>query len=83
MAKRKKKPLGKNCLFCSKELYGRNDKKFCNDQCRTDHHNKTISVERGASLIKLKIEMKAMKAMCQDLAKRINTLETKTQNQNV
>ena len=28
------------CLECKEKLYGRADKKFCSDQCRTAHHNK-------------------------------------------
>lgn len=30
----------KNCLACKKELKGRADKKFCDAQCRSVHHNK-------------------------------------------
>ncbi len=26
------------CLFCGYELYGRFDKKFCNDNCRNNYH---------------------------------------------
>lgn len=29
----------KNCLHCGKELQGRVDKKFCDDQCRTAYNN--------------------------------------------
>ncbi len=28
------------CLECGTQLIGRVDKKFCNDQCRNNHHNK-------------------------------------------
>lgn len=31
----------RNCLNCSKPLRGRSDKKFCDDYCRNNHHNKT------------------------------------------
>ena len=31
------------CLECSDPIYGRIDKKFCSDQCRTSHHNKQNS----------------------------------------
>ena len=31
------------CLECKDELFGRADKKFCSDQCRTSHHNKQNS----------------------------------------
>ena len=30
----------KFCLSCNKELVGRTDKKFCDAQCRSTHHNK-------------------------------------------
>lgn len=30
----------KFCLACNKELVGRTDKKFCDAQCRSTHHNK-------------------------------------------
>jgi len=29
----------RNCLYCSKEVKGRKDKKFCNDGCRNSFHN--------------------------------------------
>lgn len=28
------------CLECSREIYGRSDKKYCSDQCRTNYNNK-------------------------------------------
>lgn len=28
------------CLECGFDLFGRADKKFCNDQCRTNYHNR-------------------------------------------
>ena len=31
------------CLYCEKKLYGRVDKKFCNDYCRTAYNNKSRS----------------------------------------
>jgi len=27
------------CIHCGKPLRGRSDKKFCDDDCRTDYHN--------------------------------------------
>ncbi|WP_417445298.1 hypothetical protein [Joostella sp.] len=27
------------CFFCNDELHGRSDKKFCDAQCRSNHHN--------------------------------------------
>ena len=29
----------KKCEVCGDKFYGRADKKFCSDQCRTAHHN--------------------------------------------
>ena len=29
-----------HCLECGFDLFGRTDKKFCNDQCRTNYHNR-------------------------------------------
>ncbi len=26
------------CLFCGRQLYGRTDKKYCDDNCRNNHH---------------------------------------------
>ena len=31
--------MERHCLRCGKPLTGRSDKKFCNDDCRTDYHN--------------------------------------------
>lgn len=28
------------CLECKTKTYGRSDKKFCSDQCRTSYHNR-------------------------------------------
>lgn len=33
-------PSTSNCLDCSQKLYGRSDKKFCNDHCRNSYHAK-------------------------------------------
>lgn len=30
----------KHCIDCGKEIYGRVDKKFCNDYCRNNYHAK-------------------------------------------
>ena len=30
----------RQCLSCGHALRGRIDKKFCNDQCRSEHHNR-------------------------------------------
>lgn len=32
--------MKKLCLDCGEELFGRIDKKFCNDQCRSSYNNK-------------------------------------------
>ncbi len=29
----------KECLFCGTPIKGRVDKKYCHDECRTNHHN--------------------------------------------
>jgi len=39
------------CLECGNRLYGRADKKFCNDQCRNNYNNKLNSDE--TSLMKM------------------------------
>lgn len=31
------------CLYCGKKMYGRADKKFCNDYCRSAYNNQTRS----------------------------------------
>lgn len=33
----------KQCLECGKVVYGRKDKKFCDDQCRNSYNNKQNS----------------------------------------
>lgn len=30
------------CLECGRELFGRTDKKFCTDSCRSAYNNKTL-----------------------------------------
>lgn len=32
--------MDKQCLDCGELVRGRSDKKFCNDQCRTNYNNK-------------------------------------------
>lgn len=34
----------KFCLECGERIYGRTDKKFCGDYCRTHYHNKNNSL---------------------------------------
>ena len=41
----------KTCCFCGKELIGRVDKKYCDDNCRNNHHYKNIK-DDGSLLIK-------------------------------
>lgn len=36
----------KNCLECGKELFGRSDKKFCSDACRSAYNNKSIGSDK-------------------------------------
>lgn len=33
--------MKKLCLYCNESLSGRSDKKFCDDQCRSSHFQKT------------------------------------------
>lgn len=33
----------KSCLECGAKIFGRNDKKFCSDQCRNSYNNKLNS----------------------------------------
>jgi hypothetical protein len=33
------------CLHCGKELYGRRDKKYCNDTCRNAGNRKRVGVD--------------------------------------
>ncbi|MBC7745053.1 MAG: hypothetical protein H7096_08100 [Flavobacterium sp.] len=35
--------VSKQCLDCDKELRGRSDKKFCDDQCRSNFNNRQQS----------------------------------------
>ena len=35
----------KNCLECGDELFGRVDKKYCNDQCRNSYNNRLNGVD--------------------------------------
>ncbi len=36
----------KTCLFCKESIQGRNDKKFCDNHCRSAYHNQTqVSTE--------------------------------------
>jgi hypothetical protein len=32
------------CVHCSKQLHGRTDKRFCNDHCRSDFHNRQNAI---------------------------------------
>ena len=36
----------KKCLQCGEKLIGRNDKKFCDAQCRSQYHNIELESER-------------------------------------
>ncbi|MFT4834680.1 MAG: DNA-directed RNA polymerase subunit M/transcription elongation factor TFIIS [Marinoscillum sp.] len=33
----------KNCIECGKELFGRSDKKFCSDACRSAYNNMSVN----------------------------------------
>ncbi len=41
--------MEKHCLDCNQLIKGRSDKKFCDDQCRTNYNNK-IKTEVAGSL---------------------------------
>lgn len=45
-----KKTEARTCPYCRKAIYGRRNKRFCDDDCRTRHHN-----ERKAESRKLAI----------------------------
>lgn len=34
----------KKCIECGRELFGRADKKYCSDSCRSANNNKNVSV---------------------------------------
>ncbi len=42
--------MGNVCLECGKQLVGRIDKKFCDDQCRFQYNNKKKRVQEAAIL---------------------------------
>lgn len=61
--------LKKCCAFCGAELYGRSDKKFCDDNCRNNYHYKikdkniddlTIKIING----KLLSNREVLKSLC-------------------
>jgi len=35
----------KKCMYCTKAIYGRTDKKFCDSYCRSSYHNNMVSVD--------------------------------------
>ncbi len=37
----------KVCIECGRPLMGRSDKKFCDDTCRSNHHNKVDQTTRN------------------------------------
>ncbi|SDK58851.1 hypothetical protein SAMN04487898_109205 [Pedobacter sp. ok626] len=40
-------PITRLCLDCSSPLYGRIDKKFCDDHCRSSYNNEVKSANNG------------------------------------
>jgi predicted nucleic acid-binding Zn ribbon protein len=36
----------RHCMLCGKSFHGRQDKKFCSDQCRATHHNQQLVTPR-------------------------------------
>lgn len=43
----------KCCLFCGTELYGRADKKFCDDNCRNNYHYRIRFKDNDDVVIKM------------------------------
>ncbi len=67
----------RTCLECGSELYGRIDKRYCSDQCRTSYHNKsnrdTINFMRNITNI-----LRKNRRILQALNPRGKTKVTKT-----
>lgn len=38
------KETDRHCLTCGRKLTGRKDKKYCDDQCRAEYHNRNQSI---------------------------------------
>ena len=47
MVKEKEPVSGPSCENCGKPLFGRTDKRFCNDGCRNVFNRKKTAVLRG------------------------------------
>lgn len=43
----KESEMEKLCPVCGKKIIGRVDKKFCNEQCKSDFHNKEYRDKRA------------------------------------
>ncbi len=67
----------KLCLFCSKPLKGRSDKKFCDEQCKNQYHN--LAVEDGEKTYKrvLKILRKNRQVLKELLGEQSSVVLTK------
>ena len=37
----------KNCIECGRELFGRSDKKYCSDACRSAFNNKSVNTSNS------------------------------------
>ncbi len=73
---------GKNtCLFCGATLYGRSDKKYCDDLCRNNHHRKN---DEGTLMIVKKVNgmLSRNREILKSLSKSNRTLVGKCELQN-
>ena len=57
------------CLQCGEAIYGRPDKKFCNDHCRSEWHN-----HRGRQSLKM-LKMRYMHALEKNRSILLSCLE--------
>ena len=46
----------KTCLECGREVFGRSDKKFCSDSCRSAYNNKVLSSDQHIRKINRKLK---------------------------
>ena len=67
-------PMERRCLDCGQPLFGRSDKKFCDDLCRSNANNQRNSEETGY-LRKinsiLKRNRKILESLCLDGDRKI------------
>lgn len=56
----------KNCPECYQKIKGRSDKKFCSDQCRSNHYHKTHCIN-SASVKKINSILKKNRRILESL----------------